>query len=280
MAAVLEVLSDKKGSNPGGECNYNTDRLHFQGYFKYVYGSKIIGDTSFVPKHQPIYEYITFVLAQALRLKTADTFILLNTNRDVEFRDLKKNWHKDHSGRDYYFISRMIPRPKILGTPCENYQIPRNEIVCLDSLLISDIVGKSQNYIINPIPDSGGAECKCEVAYLDLGCSFVHATGGFLLQPNKLKLPEKREIRRFAKDFERFNIIGADNDKLINLEELANSIYDMWITTLNPWGRQRVSNFLSQKELDEIYSHIIVSFHNNISKFEEEGLFICDSKRG
>ena len=75
----LRVLSEQKGSNPGGFCIYKNGKTSFKGYFKYCVGSKISHEHSALrAEHQPFYEAITFEFAKRLGLKTPSFFVLLN----------------------------------------------------------------------------------------------------------------------------------------------------------------------------------------------------------
>ena len=56
-----------------------------------------------------------------------------------------------------------------------------DEKVYLDSLGISDVIRKRQNYMV--LPKNG----EFEVSYIDLGCSFVYATDGIIRLPHSLE---------------------------------------------------------------------------------------------
>lgn len=272
MSATIGLISQKKGSNPGGKCFFSGEKKSFQAYFKYCFGSKISRQSSFVAEHQPIYEAITFELAKKLGLKTTDAYILLNPKKNVVFEGWKEIGEKDPSGRRYYFLSRWQEQPtaeELNGSsrkpPVLNHIVPIGHYPYLDSLLISDVIGRKQNYLI-------GADDK--IVYLDLGCSFVHAHGGFIEQPNKMRSCNPKEIKKMSKQLNNQVIIDASNNRLVNLEELAESPYNMSLTVLNPWSQIIVRDLIDREELDEIYNHLVHSLFKTIPEFRKANLLI------
>src|SRR3989338_6666072 len=90
VGIVIDVTSGPRGSNPGGTCMICSKEYSFEGYFKYCYGARIQGTSSFCASHQPIYEATTFQLVRELGLKTTDFYVLLNRDKQVQFH----NWRK------------------------------------------------------------------------------------------------------------------------------------------------------------------------------------------
>ncbi len=270
MVSQVTFLSSRKGSNPGGNCFYSSDRLSFDAYIKYCFGSHIHGVTAFKAEHQPIYESITFELARKMGLKTVDSFLLLNKAQKVQFLGWKKHGENDPLGRDYYFINRLTQNLNInradisVSSKCE---IPEGEFVYLDSLLISDVVGKKQNYIIDQ-------SVSLQPIYIDLGCSFVHAHDGFIHHPHRLKLTNSRDFRRACKKLEGISVIGADNQIVVDLEEFINLPYSMEINCLNPWSFVKLSSLIGKDELDEIQRHLVDALYKNLPKFKKLDLVI------
>jgi len=267
---TIEVLSEQKGSNPGGFCNYNDGKNKFEGYFKYCVGSKIPrGYSSLVPEHQPFYEAITFELARRLGLRTPHFFVLLNNNKDVKFEGSSNFPPHNHSGRPFYFFSRKIYEPNINGLNEIGNRIIDEERVYLESLMISDILGKRQNYMIL------SKDSDFEVFYLDLGCSFVHAVGGFIYLPNDLKRYSKSSSKKRDKcSLKDRIVIGADDNLLVNLEELVYAFEGLTIPTLNPYSRIPVSNLISSKELEEIDNYLIHGLCKSLHEYKEESLLV------
>lgn len=269
MNSKVLLQTDRKGSNPGGKCYFESGRLGFLGYLKYCFGSKIKGICPFVPEHQPIYEAITFELAKKLGLKTTNAYVLLNPEQDVIFEGWREVGETDPSGRTYYFISswQYQPTAREKNGNGERYIIPITHYPYLESVLIADVIGRKQNYLINP-------SISEDVVYLDLGCSFVHAHGGFIEQPNRMKLNSRKEIKRASKRLRDKAIIDATGQNLINLEELAEFPYNMSITTLNPWNQRLVRDFLTPDELAEITSHLVQAVLRTIPQFRQAGVLI------
>jgi len=269
MTFDIEVTSEKKGSNPGGRCTVLGVRPSFPGYFKFCYGSKIHGrDNCLTAQHQPIYEAITFELARKLGLKTANFYVLLNGNNDIKFTGWRQHGQNDPSGRKMYCLSRIFNpygKPK---NPQGDIEVIEREKPYLGSLLIADVVGKKQNYIFSE--GFGGGV----VTYLDLGCSFVHAVGGFLEQPNRLRPVSKDEVKRMKKELKGKTIIAADNTNFVNLEYLIDEFDDLSVPTMNPCGRERARNLLSSAEMDEIRGLMVQGLDQGLRDYGKSGLLI------
>ncbi len=266
MVASVNFTSSRIGSNPGGRCYFVSDRLDFNGYIKYCFGSHINGFSSFRADHQPVYEAMTFELARKFGLKTVDSFLITNSNKDLYFDKFKDVGEPDPSGRLFYFISRLSQNP-----PCENgsqncCDIPETEHIYLDSLLITDIIGKKQNYILCPAISQ-------QPIYLDLGCSFVHAHEGFIHHPHKMKVDEK-DLRRARKRIQGRNIIGADNETIVSFDEIIDMPFSMSLTCLNPWRVVPVSQLIGEEESLEIQNHLIGSLYTNLKRYQAQNLLL------
>ncbi len=264
------VKSERKGSNPGGFCTFDDGKNRFDGYFKYCVGSKIPkGYSALKSEHQPIYEAITFELARRLGLKTPIFFVLLNGNRDIKFEDPNNFSSHNHLGRHSYFFSKKIYEPTVSGLDEIGNRIIERERVYLDSLMISDILGRRQNYMV--LSKNHGFE----IFYLDLGCSFVHATGGFIRLLNDLKKYSgscsKKRDRCSLKDK---TIIGADDSLLINLEELIYSFEGLTVPTLNPFSRAHLSDLISREEIAEIDNYVVHGICKSLHEYKENSLLV------
>lgn len=268
----LIVESTRKGSNPGGLCTYRNGKNNFQGYFKYCIGSRISNTCSNLHSdHQPIYEAITFELARRFGLRTPPFFVLLNKKNDATFQDSRELVSHDHSGRPFYFLSKIIYESKNLDREQAGSEIIEKQRVYLDALMISDILGKRQNYMI--LGESG----DYQVSYVDLGCSFVHATEGFIRLPNDLKKYKEIPRNREKNDKHRLKnktVISADNDSLVNLEELVYGFRGLTIPTLNPWRRIPIRDLLSEEEVEEIDDYLVHGLCKNLHNFNEKGLLL------
>ena len=269
MSVQINLTSSRIGSNPGGKCIFKSNRLEFGAYFKYCIGSRMKGHSVFVPENQPVYEAITFELAKKIGLDVVDSYVLLNKNQDVVFEGWRDVDESDPSGRKYYFVSRLSRKPTAEELRNDNGEVPKLHHVYLDSLLIADIVGRKQNYSIDPNNPK-------HITYLDLGCSFVYAHGGIIEQPNKLRLKDPKEIKKERKKLKGKSIIDVTNSEIINLEDFIESTSNLSITTLNPWKQARVSDLISQEEISEIKGELIHSFSSCLSDFKERGLLISE----
>jgi len=267
---IILVKSDRKGSNPGGFCAYYDNRHNFEGYFKYCFGSRIPSNYSFLrAEHQPVYEAITFELARKFGLKTPNFFVLMNENNDVEFKDPEKFSPNNHSGRHYYFISEKIHEPPLPNLDTIGSKIIDREKIYLEGLMIEDILGKRQNYLILQRGEDFG------VSYLDLGCSFVHAVGGFIKLPNELRNYLRNcDAKRDKCILKKKAIITANNNFLVDLEELVSSFGTLNIPTLNPHSRTPISELVSPEEITEIGSYLVGGLCKSLSHFKEKGLLI------
>ncbi len=270
QSSVIEVKSERKGSNPGGLCSYDNGRNHFEGYFKYCVGSKIPNKySSLKPDHQPFYEAITFEFARKMGLHTPSFFVLLNDKDNLEFKDSKKFSKHGHSGRHSYFISKIIEEPKISNLDEIGEKIINKERIYLESLMISDVLGKRQNYLV-----LRGDYGDFKVSYVDLGCSFIHAVDGFIKLPTNLKKLDKKRKKREKCKLKSKTIIAADDDTLVNLGEFVDNFGNFTISTLNPYGRRKLENLISGEEIDEIKSFLIHGLCNSLSKFKDKGLLV------
>ncbi len=274
MALELNVLSDAKGSNPGGLARITNGRDNFDVYFKYVYGSKIpVGFSNLKSDHQPVYEAITFELARRLGLSTPSFFVLLNDKNDVKFNYGKNVSKKKHSGRLYYFISKIIKESSIDKKQLNEIgnTIVEEERPYLEMLQIDDILGVRQNYLV----DSANAK----VFYIDLGCSFVHAKEGFIYFPSrsrKINHNEKRN-KKGRCQLKRKNVIKLDNvGELINLEGIVSNFRNLMVPTLNPFGRKKISDLISIREIEEVEDYIRYGFCNNLKSLEERKILIIN----
>ncbi|MCX8159153.1 MAG: hypothetical protein N3D20_02575 [Candidatus Pacearchaeota archaeon] len=272
METILKILSNRKGSNPGAECDVYDSMGTFilRGYFKYCNGSSIPKDSSLMVGHQPIYEVLTLELARRLGLQTVNFYLVLNLNGNVRFEYLPGYDKINHSGREYYFLSeifreninRIDPNNKV--NDALNLDIPY-----LEALLIDDIINKRQNYSIEANPNG-----NYRIKYIDLGCSFVRAVSGVISIPNDLNKIRRGSLKKMLKLLRGKVIISAGNDTFVNLDEIVDSIHSISLPTLNPFGRIYLNDCLTKSEIDEIQKYIAYGFSNSIRMFEKAKLII------
>jgi len=284
----INVLSPRKGSNPGGSCSFRAGNRLVSGYFKYCHTNKIRKSALRV-EHQPIYEQVTLQLARDIGLKTIDSYVLSNLDRSVKFKGWKgrEKQDTDPNNRDFYFLSVYIPKSVVIAE--KEYRKAGETTVILDSrddmtkiarvfqredvylrtLLVSDVVGKRQNYVFNPHRGVDG-----EIVYLDLGCSFVKAVGGDMLLPRGLKKCGSREVRRMKKKLRGVQLISAKNDNFVDLESLSEQIPDLKIPMLNPRRNVPLQDLLTSSEMEEVEGYVLQGIVENLPRLKKRDL-IC-----
>tara|TARA_Y100000310_G_C20580086_1_gene762526 strand:+ start:294 stop:1115 length:822 start_codon:yes stop_codon:yes gene_type:complete len=266
---MVDVQSERKGSNPGGYCKIVDQKGSFDAYFKYCIGSKIKRGTAFVPHNQPIYEAATFELVRQFGLPVPDFFVLLNEDGQVEFRNTVET-KKDHSGRHSYFVSRIerdARNPQLEGIAT---QIVAAERPFLDLLMVEDVVGKRQNYVFQK--DGLGSR----VLYCDLGCSFVRANNGTLSLPQRVLKNGRASSRSKKKEKSRLRgkrVISVEG-KEIGLYDLVDGLGSLEIPCLNPRIKSPLRSFLNQGEIVEIQNYLSHTFAEEIPKLRKQGLLV------
>lgn len=267
MVARVVMRSREKGSNPGGECDFFDNGYSFRGYVKYCHGSRLQGDSVFVPEHQPVYEGITFELARSLCLDTSEGFVLMNNEGDVTFEDWKEmGLRHNPSGRNFYFLSKLLNNPAEEMSESESQAIINFEKSYLEAIMISDVVGKRQNY-----KTYGGGEMN--VVYLDLGCSFVHAVDGFLISPHRLHLRTARDYKKALKRLNGKSLL-MPNQSFSKLVSIVEGVEDMEVNVLNPRGRRKIKDLISFGEIEEIQRHLAQSFLEKLPSLKQAGLIL------
>jgi len=203
MALEVELLSPAKGSNPGGVCNISclSSGHSKQFYIKYCPGSHLPRESFLRPSHQPIYEAVTSVKANQLGLNTPNSWVL--ANGDLHFKGDSQLLRKINQHMPYYFVSEMIPAPS--NEDSEKTKFSMNaESFYRDILHVSDIVGKKQNYFF--IEDERGGH----LVYLDVGCNFVNASGGFMFFNHDIKThASKIDLRRDLKRLKEYSLMPS-----------------------------------------------------------------------
>lgn len=270
MITELKVTSSRIGGNPGGKCIVKCDETFFSAYYKFCYGSKLSGNSPFRAPNQPVYEALTFDLARKLGLQAPSVFVLLNERGDVKFTDWKRFSEKgnhDPSGRRCYFVSRLTDHPvRPEADPISN-RILEAHRPYLESLLIADIINIKQNYALV------GTGLDADIRYLDLGCSFVHAKGGFLLQQNRTR-KETRSFKEIIKGLNHTWIANVQGTDILNVGDFIRGIPSSGIPTLNPWGVRIAKTLLSAEELEGVMKLIAQGFESALPDFKLRDLLI------
>lgn len=271
MVAVVKVTSERKGSNPGGECIVQTPKETWAGYFKYCHGSKIRGRSALRVSHQPIYEAITFQLVKNFGLNTTEFFVLDNEKRDIIFADWKPFMDHDPNGREFYFLSKMVPPQKVYPQSTVE-RIIAEERPYLDSVLVADVVNKAQNYRYFAYPHSPE---KGSITYLDLGCNFVHAAEGYISMSHRLERINAKHFKENIKRLEHTTVLTKKGDEL-NLAKLVLGLPLLEIPSFNPRSTRKLTSLLSTDEIEEIQIYLAHELTDSIEIFREKCLIVED----
>ena len=266
------VYSGKKGSNHGGRCIIPHNHLGLPVYLKHCMNSSIRkGMSSFTPMHQPVYEAVTFAMLNQLGLHTPNFYVLLNGNRDIKFSlarnsqngevitdpDSQKHIQLDiKPGMPYYFVTEIINKPQSEDVSAAE-KIIQNELIYLEFLQVSDIVGTKQNYIFQ----------DGKVFYLDLGCTFVDAHNGVIALSHKHgDFLCGKELKKTLKNLSKVSIVGKGAYRSLSLEDLTEMPRDLQIPTLNPYGRIPLYKLISPDEIDEISARLASGIERRLKK--------------
>jgi hypothetical protein len=285
----IKITSESKGSNPGGKCS-----LPYLGnqcadfYIKYCNSSRLPPQHPFNPVNQPIYEALTLVLAEKVGLHVPRYFVLMNKQGNIRFTQdhtisIKKELDEN---RPYYFVSRLVTLPRE-----ENLEklklMMEKEKVYRDLLMVGDVSGKKQNFALIDDPSPG------HVLYIDLGCSFVDAVGGYLQQRNYItnlvrdvkgkqegepKRDLKQNLRHAERTLRKYALLTnhevESSQDIIPLDELVESVREAQIPTLNPRGKLAVVNALSEKEIEEIINLLKMNMAETVKKYSDSGILV------
>jgi hypothetical protein len=272
MTLELEVLSEKKGSNPGGKAKIPCLSSFSQFYFKYCNRSSLPSCSSLRPVHQPIYEALTCVLANKLGLHTPKNYVLLGG--DVNFSGDASLLKKLDTNRPFYFLSEFISLPTSEDINRAKVLMER-ESVYRDLLLVSDIVGRKQNYVFFDNLKGG------ELVYLDLGCNFVHATDGRIFFRNDvLHHAFNNDFKKEVKMLHDYYLIPANQnaDDFINLGDFTSINPSIKIPFINSRNCRRdfleIGSVLSTKELAEISTIFAYELVSNLKELKKSQFII------
>ena len=150
----------------------------------------------------------------------------------------------------------MVPNPKSTEENLREKEALNAEIPYLESLLISDIVGRRQNYAFAPNGTYGG-----DITYLDLGCSFVHAKEGHLKAAHKLRIATGKDFKKAMKKLNGKKVMSRDGSRVIGLAELVEGVGEIPIPILSARkGFLDVWALISGEEIHEIQRHLVQGF--------------------
>ena len=258
MGLEFKVLSERKGSNPGGRCSLGPEDEQYIFYIKYCNNSRISNreNSNFVFYHQPIYEAVTFEMARKIGLNSPDFHVLINKDRKTRFIPTEGVKSDIREGKLYYFLSSLMH----ISTENEEKELSKQtidrEAIYRDALQISDIVGRKQNYHFT----------RGKLFYLDLGCSFVDAKEGHITFRMSHPRPlDRKEFKQFMKRLERYYLICNDsgndngNDTIIGLDEFVQLPNDLSIPVMDYCDGKRympLRDLISQSEIQEIVNRL------------------------
>ena len=266
MTLQIILTSEPKGSNPGGKGKTTIYGEEKEIYLKYCNISHIRHPTSFNAQHQPIYEAITFALAQKLGLIIPNYYILSNEKKDLRF-SYNKGIKKLAEDKPYYLLSELVQLP-INEDPLKVEQQMKREKIFRDILLISDISGKKQNFCYFEAPHP-------YMFYIDLGCSFVDSVGGILQQrQGKYIELSKKEYKASIKMLQKYSIMTRDYQNIFPLHEIIDTLEDIQIPTLNPSNYHTVKSILCEQEIEEIRNILLANLPHSIKRHKESEFLI------
>jgi hypothetical protein len=294
--ATVRFLTARKGSNPGGKVlvdvgsvlagsnstnrgNISYDNRHqngtkngngpFEAYLKYCLTQR--GKASpFRAEHQPAYEAATFQLAKLFGLHVPNSYVLLDEEKTLVFEGCRDVGEPDPSGRRIFFVSKWLDCATDRSGTAENLVngIVHIERPYLDALHVSDVIGRRQNFIFC---DDGKSP---SVNYVDLGCSFVHASKGMLTLPTKTKIVSDRQLKIAERRLARYAVISADETKVVDLAELPQFIKMMRIPTLNPSGSVLLSSLVNPQEHQEMEKDIVYTAYTHLDDLNAANVLI------
>lgn len=255
MVLQIQVVSEAKGSNHGGRCLIKEgDSLPRPFYIKHCSGSRIKrGESSLVYTHQPVYEAVTCEMALKLGLETPNFYILLNPKNDILFISKGEQRCDIQPRQPYYFASELLIPPQNEDLARAHELMSEDEFY-RDMLMISDIVGRKQNYFYDEHSDS--------IFYLDLGCSFIDAHERVIALKTHHKPPlERKELKKAMNLFEKYSLMPKSGKKPISLVDFINIPRNLEVLTLNPRGKVRLDELISGEEIDEIVGRIAAGLY-------------------
>ncbi len=255
---VVEIYTDKKGSNPGGKCQITTARSEFDAYLKYCPSSRLARYNDQLncveelrPMHQPIYEAITLFVAERMGLRVPPFYVLRNEKNNVTFSFEELRYKRAvRTDMPYYSVSQLIEHPPVRESEKRENALAREKLY-RDLILVSDVSNKAQNFRYDEDSD--------RVTYLDLGCSFTNAIGGVLL-PSTIHIPKvDKKDRKSAQQLKQKGIITTNKGEEKRLEDILELLPSTLIPTLNPDGKSLLGNLLTSEEIEEIGSIFAVN---------------------
>jgi len=221
----IYVLTEKKGSNPGGKVSFD---LRGEGredyYLKYCLGNQS-RDPRFQSQHQPIYEAATMAWFERIGLRVPEFFVLENQG-DISFDYASTRIPRLVGTIPFYFCSKLVDLPRREDETLLEERL-RSEKIYRDCLGITDVSGKRQNFTYIRSVDSE----EEYVLYLDLGCSFVHAVNGQLIpRSRKGKSLNKKERKTAERNLDNSSL-SVPTGETFSMRQLYDLFFEVGIPT-------------------------------------------------
>ena len=234
MEWVLRIVSNKKGSNPGGFAYLK----EVYGYVKFCHSVHQRRGPLEVT-HQPIYEYITSevarrfgILSPPLQVIPGEKIKIINECNNPFF----------NKPREYYFFSHYVDHTN-------NGEVDEIYRVYLELIGICDVFKKGDNY--------GYLKGTHEIIIIDVGCNFVKAINGIMYY-NTPRPPNKKAVKKINRQ------IRTLDGKKINPMDLIHEIPYFNIRMLDE--NIKVKSILSREEIEYIQGYYINQFAKKIKK--------------
>jgi hypothetical protein len=272
MTFKVEVVSGRKGSNPGGRCRIPKINSLGECYIKYCPGSRVRREVDLNAYNAPFYELVANSLAISFRLNVPKTFVLLDYKKDVEFIG-----EKDFNGGRCYFVSKIDKREEE-DVNSENAEeaaeLLERDRLYFDLLGIEDVltkpgsIGRRDNYLF--FKRYGHSE----IVYVDLGCCM-----GMRIKEGNLSLRDRtyKELRKadsIRKEVEKYHVIGRDGERIISLEKLLEDFGGLHLISLNPIACDSLDFHIPEREIDQLRDLLVLSMYNGINKNKDSDFLV------
>jgi hypothetical protein len=263
---MFKVISDRKGSNPGGWTRLSCNERTVDIYMKYSYGCRLGKKTGLKAENQPFYEAIQNQVARQLGLTVPNTFVISGSS--MVFDDTSDDLSGD---RSFYFCSVKYPECEDIFQAGEFPDIERElfglERGLTDTLLISDVENKGQNYLVHASPEKMG------IVYLDIGCGIVCTIDGFIkpasgLSKNNYRIMDRKSRKRKINELERYSITDLKGNQR-SLYDIVQLHRDAQISLGVSGEIYSVDSLISQgilsdDEMIEFCDVLMIGIENNI----------------
>ncbi|GEM_PF-6913973 len=213
MISSLRIVSNRKGSNPGGFAYLNDLYV----YVKYSFIGENLTGTPLKVEHQPIYEYITGEILKFYGFKVPKRYVIEGERIKIINEINNPDFYKK---RPYYLLSVYVKYEP-------NGKFDISQKCMLDKLGMCDIIGKGDNY---------GMIEEGSFIIIDCGCSFVESVNGRMrvkeeykraYNEQKIKIKSRKIKKEISKIIKYIGDITIDTyfsnipiNKILNKDEI------------------------------------------------------------